>query len=77
MTTHYLRAIWIPLAIASIVAIPSMVNAATCKNVDMFVDNKTNQHLKALFANFKCAGENERKEMFKQCFVSLFRYCLC
>jgi hypothetical protein len=42
-----------------------MAMAASCKNVDMLLDNKTSVRVKALYANFKCEGESEKKEMFQ------------
>jgi hypothetical protein len=59
------RAFAILMAIASVVAFVSSASADSCKNVDILLDNQTSVRVKALYANFKCEGENEKKEMFK------------
>jgi len=59
------RAFAIVLALASAVAFVSSAKADSCKNVDIKLDNQTSVRIKALYANFKCEGETEKKEMFK------------
>jgi non-homologous end joining protein Ku len=59
------RALAILMALASVVTFVSSANADSCKNVDIKLDNQTSVRIKALYVNFKCEGENEKKEMFK------------
>ena len=58
------RALAVVLALATVVTFVPSANAQACKNVDIFLDNQTDVRVKALYAYFKCEGENERKEMF-------------
>jgi hypothetical protein len=53
------------MALASVIMFVSSASADSCKNVDILLDNQTSVRVKALFANFKCEGESEKKEMFK------------
>ena len=66
-TTHTMngRALAILLALAMVVTLVPSANADSCKNVDLKLDNQTSVRVKALYAYFKCEGENEKKEMFK------------
>jgi non-homologous end joining protein Ku len=59
------RALAIVLAFALVITFVSSASAASCQNVDIKLDNQTSVRIKALYANFKCEGENEKKEMFK------------
>jgi len=59
------RALAIVLGFAMVITLVSSANAAACQNVDIFLDNQSSVRVKALFAMFKCEGENEKKEMFK------------
>lgn len=65
--THTLNgsALAILFALASVVTLVSSADAQSCRNVDIVLDNQTEVRVKALYANFLCEGENERKEMFK------------
>ena len=58
-------ALAILMALASVVMLVSSASADSCKNVDILLDNQTSVRVKALYANFKCEGESEKKEMFK------------
>jgi hypothetical protein len=53
------------LAASLVVLVPSVAGAAACKNVDINLANQSPARVKAKYAFFKCEGENERKEMFK------------
>jgi hypothetical protein len=53
------------LVTASAITSVPIAAADSCRNVDVLLDNKTSVRVKALYANFKCEGENEKKEMFK------------
>src|SRR5215831_17911298 len=63
--TRNRHALAILVALATLVARASSAGADSCKNVDIKLDNQTSVRVKALYANFKCEGENEKKEMFK------------
>jgi hypothetical protein len=64
-TTHTMNsALAIVLALATVITFVSSANAASCRNVDILLDNQTQVRIKALYAHFKCEGENEKKEMF-------------
>ena len=58
-------ALAIALAFAMVITFVSSANAASCRNVDIFLDNQSSVRVKALYAYFQCEGENEKKEMFK------------
>jgi hypothetical protein len=58
------RALAIVLALVMVITFVSSANAASCRNVDILLDNQTQVRIKALYAHFKCEGENEKKEMF-------------
>ena len=58
------RALAIVLALAMVITFVSSASAASCRNVDILLDNQSQVRIKALYANFKCEGENEKKEMF-------------
>jgi len=53
------------MALAAVVMFVSSASADSCKNVDIMLDNQSSVRIKALYANFKCEGESEKKEMFK------------
>jgi hypothetical protein len=58
------RVVGIVLAVVALGTIATIASADSCKNVDILLDNQTAVRVKALYANFKCEGENEKKEMF-------------
>jgi hypothetical protein len=44
--------------------VASIASAANCRNVDLVADNKGSHLIKVKYANYKCEGENEKKESF-------------
>jgi hypothetical protein len=58
------RTLGIVLAILAVGTVATVASADSCKNVDIVLDNQSAVRVKALYANFRCEGENERKEMF-------------
>jgi len=59
------RALAIVVALATVITLISSASADSCKKVDIKLDNQTSVRVMALYAFFKCEGENEKKELFK------------
>jgi hypothetical protein len=57
-------ALAILLVLATVAVLAAKASADDCKKVDIKLDNQTSVRVKALYAYFKCEGENERKELF-------------